>query len=138
MSSRGFLLALLGLSLSLPGRTPAQQAGGSIRLLEPADSLCESRVVLQRFRQLGKAFCLVGETTHTAGVARVTVNGTEAVTQEGAGGATRFVGYVKLDPALREVKVSVEPRSGTAVAYRFALSGVAEVTSADTSPRAST
>jgi tetratricopeptide (TPR) repeat protein len=118
----GLLVSCL---LAAPALAHAQEAArGEIQLLESTDAECERPAVLQSFRGLGRSLCVVGQATHPAGVARVTLNGREAVLRAEAAGRQTFVGYIAMSAAAPEIRIAVESSVGESVVFEYWLSGL--------------
>jgi tetratricopeptide (TPR) repeat protein len=64
---------------------------------------------------------VVGLAQHSAGVARIDVNGVRAAFTPDAGGAERFVAYVPADAARRDVEVVVRGSSGPPVVKHYEM-----------------
>ncbi|MEW5926261.1 MAG: tetratricopeptide repeat protein [Gemmatimonadota bacterium] len=112
-------LILPGLVCLAPGAARGQE--GSIQLVEATDAACNDPAVRARRSGARESFCIVGVARHSAGVARVLMNGVQTALQAQADNGFRFIGFVPVETARSGLELIVYPSSGQPVVQGYAL-----------------
>lgn len=79
---------------------------------------------------VGHSIRIVGVAHHPAGIRRVFINGARATLSGNPSGGVRFVGYVTVQPSLREVEVAVYPGGGRPLVRGFGVRSTPAATAA--------